>query len=91
MFDKGGKQTQFLAYFVVTIPELPLFPVHASVSILLFVLYFHLNYCNNYRRLRFINATHTMVHAKFSLKTKLRGFSTQANYTDRETAACRRS
>jgi hypothetical protein len=26
-----------------------------------------------------------------SLKTKLRGFSPQANYTDRATAACRRS
>jgi hypothetical protein len=25
------------------------------------------------------------------LKTKLRGFSPQANYTDRATAACRRS
>jgi hypothetical protein len=28
---------------------------------------------------------------KKKLKTKLRGFSPQANYTDRATAACRRS
>jgi hypothetical protein len=30
-------------------------------------------------------------HTKLKKKTKLRGFSPQANYTDRATAACRRS
>jgi hypothetical protein len=33
----------------------------------------------------------TKLQIDFSTKTKLRGFSPQANYTDRATAACRRS
>jgi hypothetical protein len=33
----------------------------------------------------------TRLHSNITSKTKLRGFSPQANYTDRATAACRRS